>query len=261
MTTPGSDDETVLRTEREGTTLVITIDRPRARNAVNLAVAQGIAAALDELDGDDALVTGILTGAGGFFSAGMDLKAFLRGERPHVEGRGFAGITQGPPAKPLIAAVEGPALAGGCELALSCDLVVASEEASFGIPEVKRGLAAAAGGLMRLPTRIPRTVAMELALTGDPMSAADAHRWGLVNRLTAPGGALDGARELAARIGANGPLAVRASKQVIVSSPDWSSAEMWERQGEILGPVLSSEDAREGAAAFAEKRAPVWKGR
>jgi len=260
MSAPGSDD-TVLRTEREGTTLVITIDRPRARNAVNLAVAQGIAHALDELDGDDDLVTGILTGAGGFFSAGMDLKAFLRGERPHVGDRGFAGITQRPPAKPLIAAVEGPALAGGCELALSCDLVVASEEASFGIPEVKRGLAAAAGGLMRLPARIPRTVAMELALTGDPMSAADAHRWGLVNRLTAPGGALDGARELAARIGANGPLAVRASKQVIVASPDWSAAEMWERQGEILGPVLSSEDAREGAAAFAEKRAPVWKGK
>jgi enoyl-CoA hydratase len=261
MSTPSSDDGTVLRTEREGTTLVITIDRPRARNAVNLAVAQGIAHALDELDGDDALVTGILTGAGGFFSAGMDLKAFLRGERPHVGDRGFAGITQRPPAKPLIAAVEGPALAGGCELALSCDLVVASEEASFGIPEVKRGLAAAAGGLMRLPARIPRTIAMELALTGDPMSAADAHRWGLVNHLTPAGGALEGARELAARIGANGPLAVRASKQVIVASPDWSSAEMWERQGEILGPVLSSEDAREGAAAFAEKRAPVWRGR
>jgi enoyl-CoA hydratase len=252
--------ETVLRTEREGTTLVITIDRPRARNSVNTAVAEGIAAALDELDGDDALVTGILTGAGGFFSAGMDLKAFLRGERPHVGDRGFAGITQRPPEKPLIAAVEGPALAGGCELALSCDLVVASEEASFGIPEVKRGLAAAAGGLLRLPTRVPRTVAMELALTGDPMSAADAHRWGLVNHLTPPGGALDGARELAGRIGANGPLAVRASKKVIVESPDWSADEAWRRQGEILGPVLSSDDAREGAAAFAEKRAPIWTG-
>ena len=141
---------------------------------MNTAVAEGIAAALDELDDDDALVAGILTGAGGFFSAGMDLKAFLRGERPHVGDRGFAGITQRPPSKPLIAAVEGPALAGGCELVLSCDLVVASEEATFGIPEVKRGLAAAAGGLMRLPARIPRTVAMELALTGDPMSAADA---------------------------------------------------------------------------------------
>jgi enoyl-CoA hydratase len=254
-------DEPVLRTERDGTTLIITIDRPKARNSVNTAVAEGIAAALDELDGDDALVAGILTGAGGFFSAGMDLKAFLRGERPHVGDRGFAGITQRPPSKPLIAAVEGPALAGGCELVLSCDLVVASEEATFGIPEVKRGLAAAAGGLMRLPARIPRTVAMELALTGDPMSAADAHRWGLVNHLTPVGGALEGARELAARIGANGPLAVRASKQVIVESPDWSSQDMWRRQGEILGPVLDSEDAREGAAAFAEKRAPEWKGR
>ncbi|WP_433037856.1 crotonase/enoyl-CoA hydratase family protein [Actinomycetospora sp. CA-053990] len=256
-----SGEEPVLRTERDGTTLVITIDRPKARNSVNTAVAEGIAAALDELDGDDALVAGILTGAGGFFSAGMDLKAFLRGERPHVGDRGFAGITQRPPSKPLIAAVEGPALAGGCELVLSCDLVVASEEATFGIPEVKRGLAAAAGGLMRLPARIPRTVAMELALTGDPMSAADAHRWGLVNHLTPAGGALEGARELAARIGANGPLAVRASKQVIVESPDWSAQDMWRRQGEILGPVLDSEDAREGAAAFAEKRAPEWKGR
>lgn len=256
-----STEEIVLRTERDGTTLVITIDRPKARNSINTAVAEGIAAALDELDGDDALVAGILTGAGGFFSAGMDLKAFLGGERPHVGDRGFAGITQRPPSKPLIAAVEGPALAGGCELALSCDLVVASQEATFGIPEVKRGLAAAAGGLMRLPTRIPRAVAMELALTGDPMSAADAHRWGLVNHLTPVGGALEGARELAARIGANGPLAVRASKQVIVESPDWSSEDMWRRQGEILGPVLNSEDAREGAAAFAEKRAPEWKGR
>ena len=255
------NDQPAVLSERRERVLLITINRPDQRNAVNAAVAQGIAGALDELDGDDGLVTGILTGAGGFFSAGMDLKAFLRGERPHVEGRGFAGITQRPPSKPLIAAVEGPALAGGCELALSCDLVVASEEASFGIPEVKRGLAAAAGGLLRLPTRIPRAIAMELALTGDPMSARDAHRWGLVNHLTAAGGALDGARELAGRIGANGPLAVRASKQVIVSSPDWSSAEAWERQGEILDPVLSSEDAREGAAAFAEKRAPVWKGR
>jgi len=260
MSSPAGD-EPVLRTERDGTTLIITIDRPKARNSVNTAVAEGIAAALDELDDDDALVAGILTGAGGFFSAGMDLKAFLRGERPHVGDRGFAGITQRPPSKPLISAVEGPALAGGCELVLSCDLVVASEEATFGIPEVKRGLAAAAGGLMRLPARIPRTVAMELALTGDPMSAADAHRWGLVNHLTPAGGALEGARELAARIGANGPLAVRASKQVIVESPDWSAEDMWRRQGEILGPVLNSEDAREGAAAFAEKRAPEWKGR
>jgi enoyl-CoA hydratase len=260
MSSPAGD-EPVLRTERDGTTLIITIDRPKARNSVNTAVAEGIAAALDELDDDDALVAGILTGAGGFFSAGMDLKAFLRGERPHVGDRGFAGITQRPPSKPLIAAVEGPALAGGCELVLSCDLVVASEEATFGIPEVKRGLAAAAGGLMRLPARIPRTVAMELALTGDPMSAGDAHRWGLVNHLTSVGGALEGARELAARIGANGPLAVRASKQVIVESPDWSSEDMWRRQGEILGPVLDSEDAREGAAAFAEKRAPEWRGR
>lgn len=240
---------------------VITINRPRARNAVNGAVSAGISAALDELDERDDLTLAIITGAGGSFCAGMDLKAFVAGEDPSDEKRGFGGITMLPPRKPIIAAVEGWALAGGCEIALACDLIVAAEDAKFGIPEVKRGLVAAAGGLVRLPRRIPPAVAMELALTGDPLTAADAHRLGLVNTLTASGDALNGAKALAARIAANGPLAVAASKQLIVQSQDWPDAELWEKQGAIVGPVLGSSDAREGSMAFAEKRAPVWKGR
>ncbi|GAA3395180.1 crotonase/enoyl-CoA hydratase family protein [Cryptosporangium minutisporangium] len=240
---------------------VITINRPKARNAVNNAVAVGIAAALDELDERDDLTIGILTGAGGTFCAGMDLKAFVTGENPNDERRGFGGITMLPPRKPLIAAVEGWALAGGCEIALACDLIVAAEDAKFGIPEVKRGLVAAAGGLVRLPRRIPPAVAMELALTGDPLTAADAHRHGLVNTLTPSGGALDGAKAMAARIAANGPLAVAASKQLIVESQDWADADLWKKQGAIVGPIFGSEDAQEGSRAFAEKRPPVWKGR
>ncbi|HEV7788338.1 MAG TPA: crotonase/enoyl-CoA hydratase family protein [Pseudonocardia sp.] len=246
--------------ERRDQVLVITINRPQARNAVNRAVAEAIAAAIDELDGNRELTLGVITGAGGSFCSGMDLKGFLTGERPSLPGRGFAGLTQAPPKKPLIAAVEGYALAGGCEIVLACDLVVAAESAKFGIPEVKRGLVAAAGGLMRLPLRVPPQIAMELALTGDFLDAADAHRYGLVNRLTPTGGALDAALGLAAKISANGPLAVRLSKQIIVESADWSSADMWDQQAKIIEPVFSSADAREGAQAFAEKRAPVWTG-
>lgn len=241
--------------------MVITINRPSARNAVTAAVAEGVAAALDDLESRDDLVVGIITGAGGTFCAGMDLKGFLRGERPSLPGRGFAGITEAPPAKPFIAAVEGYALAGGCEIALACDMVVAARGAKFGIPEVKRGLAAAAGGLMRLPERIPRSVAMELALTGGFLPASRAYELGLVNRLADDGAALAAARELAGEIAANGPLAVRASKRVIVESPSWPEAERWKRQGEILSPIFTSEDAQEGARAFAEKRPPQWKGR
>ena len=240
---------------------VITINRPHARNAINRAVSAQLAEALDELDQRDDLTVGIITGAGGTFSAGMDLKAFLAGENVIIEGKGFAGFTQALPRKPLIAAVEGWALAGGCEIALACDLIVAADDAKFGIPEVKRGLVAAAGGLIRLPRRIPAGIAMELALTGDPLPAADAHRLGLVNALTPPGGALDGARALAARIAANGPLAVAATKQIITQQSDWDMADVWDKQAAIAGPVFVSEDAREGALAFAEKRAPVWKGR
>jgi enoyl-CoA hydratase len=246
--------------ERRDQVLVITINRPQARNAVNLAVAEGVAAAIDELDADRTLTLGVITGAGGSFCSGMDLKAFLTGERPSLPGRGFAGLTQAPPKKPLIAAVEGYALAGGCEIVLACDLVVAAETAKFGIPEVKRGLVAAAGGLMRLPNRVPPQIAMELALTGDFLDATDAHRYGLVNKLTQTGGALDGALGLAARISANGPLAVAVSKQIVVESADWSEAEMWDRQAALIEPVFSSADAKEGAKAFAEKRPPAWTG-
>lgn len=239
---------------------VITINRPKAKNSVNAATAHAIAEALDDLDTRTDLTIGILTGAGGTFCAGMDLKAFMQGEVPVVEGRGFAGFAQRPPRKPLVAAVEGYALAGGFEVVLGCDLVVAAEDARFGIPEVKRGLVAGGGGLLRLQNRIPRNIAMELALTGDYVDAPRAAELGLVNKVTASGGALEGAQNLAARVAANAPLAVATSKRVIVESGDWSSEQMWDRQDEIMAPVYSSKDAMEGAAAFAEKRAPNWSG-
>jgi enoyl-CoA hydratase len=247
-------------TEVDGGILIVTIDRPEARNAVNGAVAAGIAEALDRLDAEDDLRVGVVTGARGTFCSGMDLKAFVRGERPWVGDRGFAGITQRAARKPLIAAVEGYALAGGFEVALSCDLIVAARDARFGIPEVKRGLAAAAGGLIRLPKRIPYHLAMELALTGEPIGAERAYEIGIVNRLADPGGALDAARELAAAVARNGPLALAASKQVVQHAADWTEDEAWARQGEITGPVFASADAQEGARAFAEKREPRWTG-
>lgn len=247
--------------ERRDRVLVITINRPEARNAINAAVSQGMATALDELDGEAALAVGVLTGAGGTFSSGMDLKAFLAGESVVVEGRGLGGLTQRPPRKPLIAAVEGWALAGGCELMLACDMAVAARDAQFGIPEVKRSLVAGGGGLLRLPGRLPRSRALEMALTGDPMSAPDALTYGLVNAVTDPGAALDGALQLASRIAVNGPLAVAATKQIMVESDGWTADEAWDRQNAIMAPVFASTDAQEGARAFAEKRAPVWTGR
>ena len=243
---------------REGRTLVITLDRPQARNAIDLAAALLIDEALRLLDADDTLTVGVLTGAGGTFSAGMDLKAFLAGERPEVPGRGLAGLTRTPPAKPLIAAVEGFALAGGFELVLACDLVVAADTASFGLPEVKRGLIAGSGGLLRLPQQVPRAIAMEYALTGEPIPAAEAYRWGLVNRLTAPGEALTVALELAGQIARNGPLAVRTTKAIIAGAASWSPTEAWAQQDALLLDVLASPDAHEGAAAFVQKRPPVW---
>jgi enoyl-CoA hydratase len=249
----------VLVERREGV-LVITINRPEAKNAINGAVAAGMAAALDELDADDELCAGVLTGAGGTFSAGMDLKAFLKGETPTIEGRGLGGLTEAPPRKPLIAAVEGYALAGGFELMISCDLVVANSKAKFGIPEAKRGLAAAAGGLVKLPQMIPPKIAMELALTGDFIDAQRAYDLGLINRVT-DGSALDAALELGKAVTANGPVAVRVSKQVINESPGWSYEQRWQKQGELMPQVFMSEDAREGSLAFAEKRAPNWKGK
>jgi enoyl-CoA hydratase len=247
--------------EQQGATLVVTINRPHRRNAVTRLVSEGIAAAMDRLDGDEALAVGIITGAGGSFCAGMDLQAFLDGERPELEGRGFGGITERPPCKPLIAAIEGFALAGGCELALACDLIVAAEDAVFGLPEVCRGLVAGSGGLVRLPQRIPRAIALEYALTGARLPATEAHGWGLVNRITAPGGALAGARALAESICANGPLAVAMTKRIVTESQSWPAAELWSRQAPLVDAVLASEDAREGSLAFAEKRAPVWRGR
>jgi enoyl-CoA hydratase len=247
--------------DRAGAVLVITMNRPEARNAANGALARAMAAALDELDADGALSVGVLTGAGGTFSTGMDLKAFLAGDLPIVPGRGLAGITTTPPDKPVIAAVEGYALAGGCEIALACDLIVAARDARFGLPETTRALVAGAGGLLRLPRRIPPAIALEYALTGAHFEAGAAHAWGMVNRLTEPGAALAGALELAGAITANGPLAVRATKQIMTQAPDWPPDQRWQRQEELLRPVLGSADAREGAAAFAEKRPPVWRGR
>jgi enoyl-CoA hydratase len=250
-----------LLTDTDGRLLVITINRPDQRNAVNGAVAEGIAAALDRLDAEDELQAAILTGAGGYFCAGMDLKAFVTGERPWAGDRGFAGITQRGPRKPIIAAVEGFAVAGGFEIALACDLIVAARGAKLGIPEVKRSLVAAGGALLRLPKRIPYHLAMELALTGDPITAERGYEVGIVNRLADPGEAVAVARGLAEAIAVNAPLALDASKRIIQSTGDWTEAEGWERQGEISGPVFASEDAREGATAFAEKRPPVWRGR
>jgi len=246
--------------ERDGAVLTITINRPQARNAIDLATARGISRALDELDGNERLLTAIITGAGGTFCAGADLKALARGELPRTD-RGFAGICRMPPAKPVIAAVEGFALGGGTEIALACDLIVAARTAVFGLPEVKRGLIASAGGLFRLPGRIPYHIAMELILTGASLDAERAERLGLVNRLSEPGAALAQARELARAIGDNGPLAVAAAKRVVTESAGWPPAEMFDRQEPIFQQIRASADAGEGAAAFAAKRAPVWTGR
>jgi enoyl-CoA hydratase len=259
--TTRNDMSDEVQVEQDGKVLVITLNRPQVRNALDRATALGVVAAIDRLESDPDLVIGVLTGAGGTFCSGMDLKAFLTGERPEIEGRGLAGLTKTPPAKPLIAAVEGYALAGGCEIALACDLIVAAEDAAFGIPEIRRGLVAGSGGLVRLPRRIPPQIAMEHALTGAPLSGVDAHRWGLVNRLTPPGGAREAAMALAAEIAVNAPLAIQLTKRIIVESADWSMAEAWAIQDPWVEAILATDDAREGARAFAEKRAPRWTGR
>jgi enoyl-CoA hydratase len=255
---PGDETTDELLVAEADGVMILTLNRPQARNAATLAIARAMARAIDVFESRADLRVAIVTGAGGHFCSGMDLKGFLRGERPRVEGRGFAGITEDPPQKPLIAAVEGYALAGGFEIVLACDLVVASEEAKFGLPEVTRGLVATAGGLLRLPRQLPRRIAMELALTGQMMPARRLYDHGLINRLVAPGAALEEALALARVIAANGPLAVAASKQVIEQSADWPTAELFARQGRLTDHVNDSDDAREGAAAFAEKRKPVW---
>jgi enoyl-CoA hydratase len=252
--------DSVLTDVVEGV-LVVTINRPEARNAINTETAVAIGEAMERLDDDRSLVAGVITGAGGTFCAGMDLKAFLAGERPSIPGRGFAGIVEQPPVKPIVAALEGYAIAGGFEIALACDMLVAAEDAKFGLPEVKRGLVAAGGGLLRLPQRVPYHLAMEWSLTGELIPAQRGYEVGLVNRITPKGGALDEALRMAKAIAANGPLAVAASKRILVEAPEWPAAERFDRQREINEPVRSSEDAREGATAFKEKRAPRWQGR
>lgn len=254
--------EPLFTERRDDGVFVITLNRPDVRNAVDLPMAEAMAAALDDLDGDPGLRIGVITGAGKGFCAGMDLKAFGEtGQRPWAGDRGFAGIVRRPSETPLIAAVEGFAVAGGLEIALACDLVVAAKGAKIGIPEAKRGLVAAGGALRRLPRRMPSAVAMELALTGELITAERAHELGAINRLAEPGGALDAALELAATIAQNGPLSLTASKKVIEKQWGWSDEEFFDRQAEIVDPVMSSEDAREGARAFTEKRAPNWQGR
>ncbi len=252
----------VLVERREEGVLVLTLNRPEVRNAVDVPMAEAIAAALDELDADPGLRVGVIAGAGKGFCAGMDLGAFAAtGKRPWAGDRGFAGIVRRPPETPLIAAIEGFAVAGGFEIALACDLVVAARGAKLGVPETKRGLVAAGGALRRLPRRIPSAIAMELALTGDLVTAERMHELGAVNRLADPGQALDVALELAAAVAANGPLALRATKAIMQQQWSWSDEEFFDRQAALADPVMGSEDAREGALAFKEKRAPEWKGR
>jgi enoyl-CoA hydratase len=260
MTTTEVSTELVL-TERHDGVLTITINRPAQKNAVSREVAVQLAAALDLLDADPTLSVGVLTGAGGTFSAGMDLKAFANGQTPILPGRGFGGLTQAVVRKPLIAAIEGWALGGGFEMVLACDVIVAAQDAKFGLPEVKRGLIAGEGGVIRLPQRLPYHVALTALLTGEPISAADAKQYGLVSELTAPGAALDAAQQLAQRIAGNAPLALAKVKQVLRETQALNDADAFKRQAEQASSLLKTEDAHEGALAFAEKRAPVWHGR
>ncbi|AHG64728.1 crotonase/enoyl-CoA hydratase family protein [Advenella mimigardefordensis] len=252
----------LVKSEIRGRVLILTINRPEARNALTYDTSFALADALDRLDADDNLTVGILRGEGNTFCSGMDLKEFARTQRRAVvPGRGLGGLVEAPPAKPLIAAVEGYALAGGFELALACDLIVAANNASFGLPEVKRGLVPGSGGMLRLPRRLPYHVAMEALLTGDMIAASRAHALGLVNDLVEPGTALEAALKLAEKIAANGPLAVRTVKQIVTESQDWRTDDMFALQNPRMAHIFSSEDAKEGATAFAEKRSPVWKGK
>ncbi|HEX6236901.1 MAG TPA: crotonase/enoyl-CoA hydratase family protein [Acidimicrobiales bacterium] len=249
--------------EQRGPFTIVKINRPEARNAVNAAVAQGIEEAIDKIEGDDSTWVGILTGEPPVFSAGADLKEINAGNAAglQTERGGFAGIVQRQRDKPIIAAVDGPALAGGTEIVLACDLVVASSNATFGVPEVKRSLVAAAGALFRLGRKIPFNVAMELALTGDPLDAATAHHHGLVNRLCEPGEALDVAIALAEQICANAPVAVRESRKVVLEATGAPDEVGWRMSLEAMAKAMSSEDFSEGLTAFIEKRPPRWKGR
>jgi enoyl-CoA hydratase len=256
---PVAPDDVLVRWDNG--VLVVTINRPGQRNAVNGAVSAGIARALDLLDSSADLRVGVLHGDGPAFCAGMDLKAFAAGEPVRDPVRGFGGIVERPPAKPLIAAVEGWALGGGFEIVLACDLVIAGQGARFGLPEARRGLAARGGGVFRVPRRLPRAVALELLFTGAPLDAARAEHFGLVNRVVDDGQALAAALELAAQVAASAPMSVRASKAVAVDSASWPPGEEFERQRAYLEPVFASRDAAEGVAAFRERRDPVWQDR
>jgi enoyl-CoA hydratase len=245
-----------ILTERRDRVLLITLNRPQARNAINTALARALIAAIEELDNDDGLTAGVLTGAGGGFCAGMDLKAFATEGPP----KGFDEFLRKGAKKPLIAAIEGFAVAGGLEIALTCDLLVAAKGAKLGIPEVGVGLFAAGGALMRLPRLVPYGVAMEMALTGDPITAEKALEYGLVARVAEPGKAVDEAIALATRIAKNAPLSVAASKQLIVDSFGRTEEEFWKHQIPEMQKVFASNDAKEGPRSFAEKRAPEWSG-
>jgi enoyl-CoA hydratase len=253
-------EESLVLTEVRGRVLLITINRPQAMNSINKATAEAMAEVLDRLDSDPDLAVGVITGTGKGFSAGMDLKGFASGEFPTVPGRGFAGIAQQGARKPLLAAIEGFALAGGLEIALSCDIIVASREAKLGIPEVGVGLFAGAGALLRLPRRVGLGQSALLALTGKPISGEEGHRIGLVDRVTDAGGAVEEALALAETIAANAPLALAASKEVLVEGFTKPDAEFWQWQQKYFQEVFGSKDAIEGATAFAEKRKPNWQG-
>lgn len=256
-----SSDAELVTFERRGNIALLTLNRPNARNAISPEVSQTMAGLLDEIEADATMRAVVLTGAGEVFSAGADLKVVAQGNANDIaRGKGgFAGVVTRNFPKPLIAAVNGPALAGGFEIVLSCDLVVAAETARFGIPEVKRGLMAAAGGLIRLPKRVPLTIALELAMTGDPIDASRALQLGLVNRVVPADRVVAEAIALAERIGENSPIAVRGSRQLVREAAELSEAEGWTRTLELMMPVFESGDAIEGATAFAEKRPPVWR--
>jgi enoyl-CoA hydratase len=249
--------------EADGRVAVITIRRPEARNAVNAEVAEGIEAAIDRLEDDPEIWVGIICGEGPVFSAGADLKAIAAGQAASlITARGgFAGICQRERRKPLIAAIDGPAFAGGCEIALACDLIVASTQASFGLPEVKRSLVAAAGGPFRLARVVGAKAAMEVVLTGDPISAARAYELGLVNRLVEPGQVLDATRALAAQIVANAPIAVWESRRLVLAAQTADDDTLWRMTADAFSFVGHTEDFAEGPRAFIEKRQAAWKGR